>query len=186
MPLLSKVVRIAFNADIYCKTPRDLYLPNPYGIVIHSQARIGRGVTIMQQVTIGGKDWGINVAPRLGDGVYVGAGARVLGDITIGDGATIGANAVVTRDVPAGATVVGANRILESAAYVVVADHDHDRDDERDDERADHIELPHEALRANGADVENSAEADARIVRLATQTSAGQTSASAMMRVVRR
>jgi len=40
--------------------------------------------------------------PRLGDGVLVGAGAKVIGEITVGDGATIGPNAVVTRDVPAG------------------------------------------------------------------------------------
>jgi serine O-acetyltransferase len=45
--------------------------------------------------------------PTIGDGVFIGAGARVLGGISIGDGAVIGANAVVTNDIPAGATAVG-------------------------------------------------------------------------------
>jgi len=112
LPLLSKLTRIAFNSDIYCKVPQDLYLPHPYGIVIHSQTQLGRQVTLMQQVTLGGKDFDRNVAPIIGDGVYIGAGARVLGAVTIGAGAIVGANAVITRDVPAGATAVGANRIL--------------------------------------------------------------------------
>lgn len=112
IPLLSKATRVLFNSDIYCKTPRDLLLPHPYGIVIHSQTQLGRGVTVMQQATIGGKDLDHNVAPVIGNDVYVGAGARVLGGIRIGDGAIIGANAVVTRDVPPRATVVGANRIV--------------------------------------------------------------------------
>ena len=51
-------------------------------------------------------------APQIGNRVYIGAGAKILGALTIGDDAIIGANAVVTKDVPAGATVVGANRIL--------------------------------------------------------------------------
>jgi serine O-acetyltransferase len=50
------------------------------------------------------------------DGVYVGAGAKVLGAIRVGRGAVIGANAVVTRDVPAYCTVVGANRVLRRIA----------------------------------------------------------------------
>jgi len=119
VPVLSKLVRVLFNSDIYCRVPRDLYLPHPYGIVIHSHARLGRQVTVMQQATIGGKDLGRNFAPTLGERVYVGAGARILGDVNIGDDVIIGANAVVTRDVPAGTTVVGANRILDSAAPAV-------------------------------------------------------------------
>lgn len=51
-------------------------------------------------------------APRIGNRVYIGAGAKILGPLSIGDDAIVGANAVVTKDVPAGATVVGANRIL--------------------------------------------------------------------------
>jgi serine acetyltransferase/thymidylate kinase len=115
IPLISKLTRMLFNSDIYCDVPKDLYLPHPYGIVIHSKTRLGRGVTVMQQATLGGKDLNHNVAPNVGDDAYIGAGARVLGDVRIGAGAIVGANAVVTRDVPAHTTVVGANRILDGA-----------------------------------------------------------------------
>jgi serine O-acetyltransferase len=115
VPLLSRLVRIVFNSDIYCLVPEDIHLPHPYGVVIHSQAVIGRRVTIMQQATIGGKDQTETIAPIVGNDVYIGAGARVLGDVRIGDGVVIGANAVVTRDIPPGVTVVGNNRIIGEA-----------------------------------------------------------------------
>lgn len=115
VPLLSRLVRVVYNSDIQCRLPPDLHLPYPYGIVIHPQAVIGRRVTVMQQAAIGNKDRSASVAPIIDDDVYVGAGARVLGDVRIGRGAVIGANAVVTRDIPAGATVVGANRIIATA-----------------------------------------------------------------------
>jgi serine O-acetyltransferase len=76
------------------------------GVVIHGEARIGRWCLISQQVTIGGRS-GYSGAPRLGDCVLVGAGAKLLGPIEIGDYAVIGANAVVLDDVPAGAVVGG-------------------------------------------------------------------------------
>lgn len=112
VPLLSSLVRLAFNSDIRARLPPDVHLPQPYGIVIHAQAAIGRRVTVMQQVTIGSKNPTEHIAPIIGDDVYIGAGARVLGDVRVGNGAIIGANAVVTRDVPPGVTVVGANRIV--------------------------------------------------------------------------
>jgi serine acetyltransferase/thymidylate kinase len=112
IPLLSRFVRILFNSDIQSRLPPDVHLPHPYGIVVHPQAVIGRRVTVMQQVTIGGRDHRENIAPIIGDDVYIGAGARVLGDVRIGQGVVIGANAVVTRDIPPGVTVVGANRIV--------------------------------------------------------------------------
>jgi serine O-acetyltransferase len=68
----------------------------------------------MQQVTLGGGKLGINEAPVIEDYVYIGAGAKVLGNVHIGQHAVIGANAVITRDVPAGATVVGANRMIKT------------------------------------------------------------------------
>jgi serine acetyltransferase/thymidylate kinase len=114
VPLLSRLVKVVYNSDIQCRLPPDVHLPYPYGIVIHPHAVIGHRVTVMQQATIGDKNRHENVAPIIGDDVYVGAGARVLGDVRIGRGVVIGANAVVTRDIPAGATVVGANRILSS------------------------------------------------------------------------
>lgn len=91
--------------------PKTVFLPHPQGIVIHSQTQIGRDVVIGHQVTLGGR--GVSPgAPIIEDGVYIGAGAKILGRVTVGRGVTVGANAVVTKDVPAGATVVGANRIL--------------------------------------------------------------------------
>ncbi len=115
VPVLGRMMRILFNSDIYCRLAWPPSLPHPYGIIVHSQAEIGRGVTIMQQVTIGGKH-GTDLAPCIDDHVYIGAGAKVLGGIRVGRGATIGANAVVTKDVPPGATVVGANRVLQRSA----------------------------------------------------------------------
>ena len=115
LPLFGKLVRLLFNSDIYCRVRSAIMMPHPYGIIIHSKARIGSGVTVMQQVTIGSKDPGENVAPVIEDDVYIGAGAKVLGAIRIGRGVVIGANAVVTRDVPSYCTVVGANRILRKA-----------------------------------------------------------------------
>jgi serine O-acetyltransferase len=112
IPLVSRFVRILFNSDIQSRLPPDVNLPHPYGIIVHPQAVIGRRVTLMQQVTIGGRDHRENIAPLIGDDVYIGAGARVLGDVRIGQGVVIGANAVVTRDIPPGVTVVGVNRIV--------------------------------------------------------------------------
>jgi serine O-acetyltransferase len=109
IPLISRFVRVLYNSDIQSRLPPDLHLPHPYGIIVHPQAVIGRRVTLMQQVTIGGRDHLENIAPLIGDDVYIGAGARVLGDVRIGQGVVIGANAVVTRDIPPGVTVVGAH-----------------------------------------------------------------------------
>lgn len=115
VPLLSKLYRLLLNCDIYCDlNGRDVRMPHPYGIIIHSCTLIGQRVIIMQQVTLGGRKLGINEAPIIEDDVYIGAGAKVLGNVRIGRHAVIGANAVVTRDVSAGSTVVGANRIIST------------------------------------------------------------------------
>ncbi len=116
-PLLAKLLRIVFNSDIYCRIHSPILMAHPYGVIIHTDVEIGRRVAIMQQVTLGGKDWGINEAPVIGDDVYIGAGAKVLGPVRVGRGAIIGANAVVTRDVPPYCTVVGANRIVRAPQY---------------------------------------------------------------------
>lgn len=81
-----------------------LYIPHPGGSVIMAK-RIGANASFIHACTLGMRE--THDFPVLGDGVLVGAGARVLGGIRIGDGSTIGANAVVIHDVPAGATAVG-------------------------------------------------------------------------------
>jgi len=98
---------VVTGADIplNCKLGGGLLLPHPNGIVIHPEAVVGPNCLLFQQVTLGaGTRPGL---PRLGGHVDIGAGAKVLGGVTIGDHARIGANAVVMIDVPAGATAVG-------------------------------------------------------------------------------
>lgn len=104
------------GCDIGRPLPKTVFLPHPMGIVVHCGSKIGDDVVIGHQVTIGGRDV-TGAAPDLGDGVYIGAGAKILGGVRIGRGATVGANAVVTKDVPAGAIVVGANRILPTRSH---------------------------------------------------------------------
>ncbi len=112
IPFVSKAVRVMLGSDIYCRLPASTVLPHPYGIVVHPDVVLGEDVVIMQQVTIGLQYPGQAPAPVLGERVYIGAGAKIVGSVRIGDDAVIGANAVVTRDVPADATVVDANRLL--------------------------------------------------------------------------
>ena len=69
------------------------------GVVIHKRAVIGENCIIAQQVTIGGRS-GKDGVPVLGNNVYCGAGAKILGDVHIGDNTVIGANAVVLKDTP--------------------------------------------------------------------------------------
>lgn len=76
------------------------------GIIISDQAKIGKNAVIFQQVTIGIKEFG-GKAPTIKDNVFIGAGAKILGDIVIGNNVKIGANAVVLDDVPDNCTVGG-------------------------------------------------------------------------------
>jgi serine O-acetyltransferase len=75
------------------------------GIVVHGHATFGDNIVISPNVVIGGRDGSGKVI--IEDDVLIGAGACILGSVTIGKGAKVGANAVVLSDVPAGATVVG-------------------------------------------------------------------------------
>jgi serine O-acetyltransferase len=112
VPVVGKAVRVVLGSDIYCRVPASLLLPHPYGIVIHPDVVLGEDVVVMHQVTVGQAHPRDRRVPTIGDGAFLGAGAKVLGGVTVGPGAVVGANAVVTRDVPAGATVVGADRVL--------------------------------------------------------------------------
>jgi serine O-acetyltransferase len=86
------------------------FFPHLTGVVIHQDAVVGERCMIMQQVTLG-QTAGPG-APVVGDGAYIGAGAKVLGPVRIGRGARIGANAVVLQDVPDGATAVGVPAVI--------------------------------------------------------------------------
>lgn len=76
-----------------------------HGVVINGKVRGGRNVHLEHEVTIG--DSGQGACPVLGDEVYIGAGAKVIGAVAVGDGARVGANAVVVKDVEPHTTVVG-------------------------------------------------------------------------------
>lgn len=87
---------------------RRVVIEHQNGIVIHGQSIIGDESILRQGVTLGNRYLERPLdAPRLGKRVNVGAGAVILGAVTLGDDAQIGANAVVLEDVPAGATAVG-------------------------------------------------------------------------------
>jgi len=87
---------------------RRFFIDHGMGVVIGETALIGNDVTLYHGVTLGGTSWNKGKRhPTLEDGVVIGAGAKVLGPITIAAGVRVGSNAVVTKAVPAGATAVG-------------------------------------------------------------------------------
>jgi serine O-acetyltransferase len=107
VPMLLRRLNITlFGLDMVPGTPvgGGLYIPHTVGTVVMAQ-KIGRNATLVSNVTIGMRN--TVEFPVIGDDVYVGAGARVIGAVTIADGAVIGANAVVIADVPPGALAVG-------------------------------------------------------------------------------
>lgn len=114
---------------------RRVFIDHGMGVVIGETAEVGDDVTLYHGVTLGGTSWNKGKRhPTLGNGVVIGAGAKILGPISVGNGAKIGANAVVVKDVPANAVVVGVpGRIVENvspeeaarfAAYAVVQNQD--------------------------------------------------------------
>ncbi len=111
--LLYKILRTACQMltgiELPCETRvgRRLRIEHFGGIVISGDAVIGDDVVLRHGVTVGLKRTGERGAPRIGDRVDIGAGAKILGTIVIGDDAVIGANAVVLCDVPPGALAAG-------------------------------------------------------------------------------
>ena len=103
---------IKYGADIplNIKIPESTVFPHGfYGIFISGWARIGENCTIFQQVTIGSNtlsDTLMPGAPTIGDNVYIGAGAKIIGGVMIGNNVRIGANCFVFKDVPDNTTVV--------------------------------------------------------------------------------
>lgn len=101
-----------------CKIGKNIDLPHgANGIIIHGSVEIGDNAIIFHQVTIGESNTPEEV-PNIGNNVKVGAGAKVLGDITIGDGVKIGANAVVLKDIPTGCIAVGIPAEIKKSKYL--------------------------------------------------------------------
>src|ERR1700689_2185451 len=110
--LLSYLNQIIFGIEISprCIIGPGIFFPHTSGTVIGA-SKIGRNVTIFQGVTLGAKemDMGFDPAlrPEIGDFVVLGAGAKILGGISLGDNVRVGANSVLLRSVPANSTVAG-------------------------------------------------------------------------------
>lgn len=126
---------VRYGISISSQTPvgAGLYIGHFGGIHVNSGAVIGNNCNIQQDVTLGKANRGEKAgAPIIGNNVFIGAGAKIIGRIQVGDGAAVGANAVVTRDVPAGAAVAGVPaRIVSeqgSAGYVNRTDYPPIRD----------------------------------------------------------
>ena len=96
LPVVSRLFMYFLGCDISLALPKTVFLPHPLGIVIHSGARIGEDVVIGHQVTLGGRDL-TGAAPQVEDGVYLGAGAKILGGVRVGRGSTVGANRLLAK-----------------------------------------------------------------------------------------
>ena len=108
--VLSSIARMTTGVDIHPEASigRRVFIDHATGVVIGQTAEVGEDVVIFHGVTLGGVAMNPGKRhPTIGNHVMIGAGAKVLGPITVGDGAKVGANAVVTKDVPPGATMIG-------------------------------------------------------------------------------
>jgi serine O-acetyltransferase len=108
--LISQFSRHLTGIEIHpgAKIGEGLFIDHGFGVVVGETAIIGDNVLLYQGVTLGGT--GLEKGkrhPTIGNNVVIGAGAKVLGNITVGDNSYIGANAVVIKDVPVNSTVVG-------------------------------------------------------------------------------
>lgn len=126
---LSQVNRFFSGIEIHpaAQIGRGLFIDHGMGVVIGETAVVKDNVTLYQGVTLGGtgKERGKR-HPNIGSNVVIGAGAKILGNITIGDNSYIGANAVVIKDAPANSTVVGVpGRISKQAGKKIETELDH-------------------------------------------------------------
>ncbi|KNC19142.1 serine acetyltransferase [Arthrobacter sp. RIT-PI-e] len=108
--VLAQLTRMLTGVEIHpaATIGRRFFIDHGMGIVIGSTAEIGDDVMLYQGVTLGGRSLAkVKRHPTIGDRVTIGAGAKVLGPITIGAGSAVGANAVVVKDTPPDSIVTG-------------------------------------------------------------------------------
>ena len=114
--LISNISKFFTGIEIHpgATIGKRLFIDHGYGTVIGETAIIGNDCTIYHQVTLGGtgneKDFKRH--PTIGNNVIIGAGAKVLGNITIGNNVKIGANAIVTKNVEKNSTIINCNQIV--------------------------------------------------------------------------
>ena len=108
---LALVVRIWTGIEIHpgAQIGYGFFIDHGTGVVIGETTEIGNNVTMFQGVTLGGRgnEKGSKRHPTIGDNVFIGSGAKILGPVVVGANAKIGANSVVLKDVPEGATITG-------------------------------------------------------------------------------
>ena len=108
-PLVARLNQLLTGVDIApgAVIGPGLRISHGTGLVIGGYARLGRGALLLHGVTIGSPHPGrVEKMPVIGDNIFLGAGAKVIGDITIGDDVFIGVNAIVAQDVPSGSRVL--------------------------------------------------------------------------------
>jgi len=107
--ILFKMVQVVTGIELPCEVAvgRNFRIDHFGGIVISGLASFGDDCVVRDGVTVGLRRTDTPVAPKIGNNVDIGTGAKVLGDITVGDNVSIGANAVVLQDVPSGSVAVG-------------------------------------------------------------------------------
>lgn len=108
--LIQRHLKFKFGLQIhsYGKIDKGLYIPHFSGVFINGNVIIGKNFTISQGVSIGVTNRGSKSGtPVIGDNVYIGPGAKIIGNVNIGNDVAIGANAVVTKDLPPFAVAVG-------------------------------------------------------------------------------
>ncbi len=158
--LLSAFCRWLTNIDIHpgASIGRRFFIDHGAGVVIGETAEVGDDVTLYHGVTLGGTSWNqVKRHPTLGNNVLVGAGAKILGAISIGNNVRVGANSVVVKDVPACCTVIGIpGRVIQNKGIKIQSSRGIDLDHNVPDpvgralscfgERLDELEQAHRRL----------------------------------------
>ncbi len=125
--VLSNVARLITGIEIHpgATIGRRFFIDHGMGVVIGETSEIGDDCTLYHGVTLGGTSWNKGKRhPTLENNVVVGAGAKVLGPLTLREGARVGSNAVVLKDVPSEATVVGVpGRLIEAHSQTDIKPH---------------------------------------------------------------